>query len=101
MRKVIISLAFVFCFSPLYAISIELIEPEGLGRTGSVPRGDCCMDPIPVRGGEEDSIIMYIIPIITDSATSDVFQPFTFRITSENSVDWSTLTLWVVTHGGT
>ena len=93
MKKYIMSLLVFGAFaSSLFAGTVELIEPEGLGeviawRWDSV---ECVNDSCSIR----------VIPIATNSATSNVFQPFTFRITSTDGVNWSTLYFMATTCGG-
>ncbi|MCD6097451.1 T9SS type A sorting domain-containing protein [bacterium] len=99
MRKVVIILAFLLCSSPLLPLEIELIEPEGLGPITGERSGDPAIELFPVFD-DSGHVIMWIAGIVTDNTTSDVFQPFTFRITSDEEIDWSTLIFGVVSRGG-
>ena len=80
--------------SSLFAGTVELIEPAGIGP--AVCRWMTGSDMICLN----DSCSICIFEINTDSCSSNAFQPFVFRIESTHGVDWSTLYFSVVSHGG-
>ena len=94
MRTVVLGVVLMLvAISPkVFGGEITLIEPAGLGRTGMLGR----IEPIFV----DSCFYRQIHPINTDSATSDAFQEFVYEIKSENGIDWSSLRLSIVSHGG-
>ena len=99
MRKAIVALAILFCSFPLFAGGVDLIYPRGISgienyyETPGIPHPEHVIGP----SGHIEMVIEFIG---TDSATSNVFQPFVFRVTSSEGVDWSTLYFSMSTYGG-